>query len=257
MKRALAVVCLLVAGEAGAQEPDLEALVKTAPRCDPARKHCFGLRLHVAVGEQGVVAAADWVARQLEFANRHFAAIDVGFQVAGVSTLPASAARIEDASERTSLAPLVAGTVIDVFVTGQLDDIDIKGGIIYGVTWPTGAKKYVIISAMAWERTLAHEFGHVFGLPHSNYAISLMNKRQREKPPLEERTFHPDEIATMKVQLARMLREKVIADMAPAPAPAPAPPALWLPLPSLPVPPAPPPPPALPPPAPPPAAKQP
>jgi len=215
MRCALVGVLALLAGEAAAQEPALEALMKTAPRCDPARKHCLALRLHVAVGDAGPVAAADWVARQLQQANRHFAPLDLGFQVAGVTALPAAAARIEDAKERTELAPLVAGTVIDVFVTAQLDDIDIKDGVIYGVTWPKGAKKYIIISTMAWERTLSHELGHVFGLPHSGYAISIMNKSDRKEPPIEQRTFHPHELAVMRGQLQRMLREKVVEDVPP------------------------------------------
>jgi len=222
MKRALAVLILLAAGEAGAKEADpvdLAALARAAPPCDAARAHCIGLRLHVAVGEDGLVATPDWVVRQLATANRHFAAIDVAFQVEGVEGLPGAAARIEDAAERTQLARLVAGTVIDVFVTAQLDDIDKKDGVIYGVTWPTGAKKYVIVSTMAWERTLAHELGHVFGLPHSGYAISIMNKTAREEPPLEQRTFHPNELAIMRAQLQRLLRAGVIAEVAPAKVP--------------------------------------
>lgn len=225
MRCALAALILLgaraaTAGGAGASEADLEALVKAAPPCDPARARCIGIRLHVAAGDGGLVAPPDWVARQVASANRHFAPLDVGFQVMGADALPEAAARIEDAPERTQLARLVAGTVIDVFVTAQLDDIDIKGGVIYGVTWPAGSKKYVIVSTMAWERTLAHELGHVFGLPHSTYAISIMNKRERKEPPIEQRTFHPDELAVMRGQLARLLREKVIAHVPPAPPPA-------------------------------------
>ena len=216
------------AGEAGAKpaagaEADLAALAKAAPPCDRARKHCIGLKLHVAVGDQGPVATPDWVTRQLAQANRHFAAIDVGFQVAAAAALPADAARIEDARERTQLGRHVAGTVIDVFVTAQLDDIDKKDGVIYGVAWPAGGKKFVIVSTMAWERTLAHELGHVFGLPHSRYAISIMNKTERKEPPLEQRTFHADELAIMRVQLARMLREQVIAHVPPVRVPVNAP----------------------------------
>jgi hypothetical protein len=224
MRCALALWLVLVAARAGAAEETgaagasgggLEALGKAAPPCDAARAHCLGLKLHVAVGDQGPVASADWVVRQLAQANRHFESIGVGFQIMGVDALPETAARIEDARERTDLGRHVAGTVIDVFVTAHLDDIDKKDAFIYGVAWPKGAKKYVIVSTMAWERTLAHELGHVFGLPHSAYAISIMNKRQRKEPPIDERTFHANELAVMRVQLARMLREKVIAHVAP------------------------------------------
>jgi hypothetical protein len=193
----------------------LEALVKAAPACEAARAHCVGIRLHVAVAADGggLVAAPDWVALQVTTANRHFAPLGVGIQVVGAEALPEAAARIEDAQERSSLARLVAGTVIDVFVTAQLDDIDVKDHVIRGVAWPAAGKKFVIISTIAPDRVLAHEIGHVFGLPHSAYAISIMNKRQREQPPAEQRTFHPNELAIMREQLVRLLREKVIADL--------------------------------------------
>ena len=105
---------------------------------------------------------------------------------------------------------------IDVFVTAQLDDLDVPGGVIRGVAWPAGARKLVILSTIAPDRVLAHELGHVFGLPHSRYPISIMNKAPREAPPLEQRTFHADELAVMRARLARMLRDKVIAHLAPA-----------------------------------------
>jgi hypothetical protein len=227
MVRALAALLVLAAaaGDAGAQDGDavadadatraLAAIARAAPPCDAARAHCIGIRLHVAVGDQGPVAPPDWVIRQLASANRHFAPLDVAFQVMDAVALPASAARVEDAAERTQLGRLVAGTVIDVFVTAQLDDIDKQDGIIYGVTWPTAGKKFVIVSTLAWERTLAHELGHVFGLPHSTYAISIMNKTARKEPPVEQRTFHPNEVAVMRAQLARLLSGGVIAEVAP------------------------------------------
>ena len=187
MIRALAALLVLAAGEAGAKEagagePALEALAKAAPPCEPARAHCIGIKLHVAAGAHGPVASADWIARQLAEANRHFAPIGVGFQITAAAALPAAAARIEDAAERTRLGRHVAGTVIDVFVTAQLDDVDVPDGVIRGVAWPAGARKLVILSTIAPDRVLAHELGHVFGLPHSRYPISIMNKTPREAP---------------------------------------------------------------------------
>ena len=55
---------------------------------------------------------------------------------------------------------------------------------------------------------LPHEIGHFFGLPHSNYADSIMNKRRRMHPPEEERSFARREFAFIKRKLGRMLRTR-------------------------------------------------
>ena len=209
--RAAGLVLLWLAGTASA-EPDLESLTRAAPRCDAARAHCFGLALHIAIGEHGPVAMADWVTAQLAQVNKHFATLDVGFEIASAAPLAASAVRVEDRRERDALGATIAGAVVDVFVIQQLDDIDKAGAIAWGVTWPgRGGRKFIIISTQAWERTLAHELGHVFGLPHSTYPISIMNKTQRDDPPPERRTFADEEIAAMRPQLARLVRDKVLA----------------------------------------------
>jgi hypothetical protein len=203
----------LIAGLARADEvPELDAVTKTAPTCDAARAHCFGIRLHIASGEAGLVAAPDWIATQLANANRHFASIDVGFQLAGVDTR--SEPHLHSRKDRDALGAHVGGPVIDVFITGQLDNIDDNDVAVYGVTWRKKGRKFIIVSAAAWPRTLAHELGHFFGLPHSSYAISIMNKTERTEPPVEQRTFAPEEIVVMKAALERLLRDKVIVDMA-------------------------------------------
>ena len=170
----------------------------------------LGIQVHVAAVDGTPVADEAFLARQLAFANQQFAALDVEWRIVGRDALPASAARVEDAAERSSFGPLVKGTVVHVFVTGQLDDIDKPGEVIRGVTWRTGETKYVILSAQAPDRVLAHELGHVFGLPHSTYAISIMNKTPRDQPPPEERRFADEELAVMKQSLARLLKTKVL-----------------------------------------------
>jgi hypothetical protein len=209
-----AVVSLMLAVSATAHAaPDLDAVIKNAPRCHASRAHCLGLAVHIALDPDSV-ATADWVTGQLERANAHFEKLDVGFQIVSVDALPASAARVENSKERDSFAPQVKGTVIHVFVTGHLDDIDIAGAYIYGVTWRApGDTKFIILSTMAWERTLAHELGHVFGLPHSTYPISIMNKAERKDPPLEQRRFDDKELAAMKPRIAWMLRAKKLVSV--------------------------------------------
>jgi matrixin len=198
---------------------DLTALRAALPVCDAARAHCIGLQLHITrAGAGGLIATADWLAAQLAAANRHFAPLDVGFQVAGIDTLPASAAHIATRRDRNNLATgRLHGTVIHVFVIAQLDDVDDIGQTRFGVAWhtPNGDRKYILLSTQARERVrvLAHELGHVFGLPHSTYAISIMNKTERTEPPMEQRTFADQEIAAMRSGLERLLHDGVIAEL--------------------------------------------
>lgn len=213
MRSLLVVLGLVVTTSiASAGGDELTAIREGVPACDPARAHCFAIQLHVAGDDHGLVAKAEWIGKQLAGANRHFAPLDVGFQLAGVDSLPASAVHIETRADCNALAKGRLGSrIIHVFVVGQLDDLDVDG-IAYGVTWrrPNDPRRYLIVSAQALERTLAHELGHFFGLPHSSYAISIMNKADRTEPPMEQRTFADEEIAAMRPILERLLRDKVI-----------------------------------------------
>jgi hypothetical protein len=198
-------------------DADLTALAAALPSCEAARAHCLGIRLHVTVGDEGVIGTPAWLATELSEANRHFAALDVAFHVLGIDPLPASGAHIATRRERNELATgRLTGQVIHVFIVGQLDDVDEPGQVIRGVTWhtPKDSRKYVLVSTVAPPRTLAHELGHVFGLPHSTYAISIMNKADRQDPPVEQRTFADEEISAMQSELGRLLRAKVIAEVA-------------------------------------------
>jgi hypothetical protein len=195
---------------------DLTAIAAALPACEAARAHCLGIRLHVTASDEGFIAAPDWLAAQLAGANRHFAPLEVGFQVVGIDTLPASAAHIATRRDRDALSTgRLGGKVIHVFIVGQLDDVDQAGTTILGVTWHTRKddRKYVLVSTAGFARVLAHELGHVFGLPHSTYAISIMNKTKRTEPPVEQRTFADEEISAMRRTLERLLRDKVFAEV--------------------------------------------
>ena len=213
-----AIACVMLGGVARADDDagTLAAIQKAAPGCEASRDYCFAIQLHVATSDAGLVAGADWLKAQLSGANRHFAPLGVGFTLAGVDSLPDSAMHIETRADRNALAVgRLGGRIIHVFIVGQLDDVDVEGSIAYGVTWrrPNDTRKYIIVSAQALERTLAHELGHFFGLPHSTYDVSIMNKSERKEPPVEQRTFADEEIATMRPVLERLVRCKVIVEV--------------------------------------------
>src|SRR6187551_1162995 len=106
------------------------------------------IQFHVVADEHGKIAKPAWIETQVAAANRHFAPLELGFEIAGIDELPASAIHVETTADRNALAQgRLKGKVIHVFVVGQLDDVDSDGAIAYGVTWrlPSDARKYIIV----------------------------------------------------------------------------------------------------------------
>ena len=208
----IAILALVIGGVANAG--GAEDITVAAPTCDAARAHCFAIQLHVANDATGLVVAPTWIANQLETANKQFEIVDVGFQLAGVDT--ASVEHVVTRADRDALyTGKLAARTIHVFITAKLDDIDSPGQIIYGVTWHAHDTKYIVVSGMAWERTLAHELGHYFGLPHSTYAISIMNKTARDEPPFDERRFADEEITKLRAAIDHIVKTKALAEIHP------------------------------------------
>ena len=175
------------------------------PRC-PAEVHsCFGLDVHVVTVAEEPVASVAWLDSQVAVANRHFAAIDVGFELASVTAAPETYAHIATREQRDKigLEPTHArhAGLIPLFVVSRLEDVDAPGEQIRGVHWRRRQnieQRWLIVSTIASPMVLAHELGHYFGLPHSTYAVSIMNKRARKRPPRDQRTFAAPEIERLR-----------------------------------------------------------
>jgi hypothetical protein len=169
---------------------------------DPcSAKTCFELALHV------VPDSVDdaWLEQLRATANQHFAAVDAGFDYASRDDLPASASHVVTRADRDAFAKQVTDSKIHVFVIGKLENVD-DTAPVHGVTWRAHGKKFIIIGADSIDRVLAHELGHVFGLPHSTYKISIMNKTKRDDPPMDQRRFSDEELALLKPAVARLAK---------------------------------------------------
>lgn len=185
-----------------------------APKCPADAEHCFGVRLHVVVKAGKPVQTATWIARQLREANQRFEETGIGFELEEVRRLPRAMARIRTRADRDRLGGRrVKQGLINVFLVKRLDNVDAPGEI-NGVHWrnrEAPGQRYVIMSSIAWHVVLAHELGHFFGLPHSEYPASIMNKkRSDDRPPLEAWGFHKDEQAIIEKRRVIMLRHGVI-----------------------------------------------
>ena len=65
----------------------------------------------------------------------------------------------------------------------------------------------------AWTAaSMAHELGHFFGLPHSGFRDSIMNKRPRTRPTWEERVFVAEELEIVARERDAMFADGSLVD---------------------------------------------
>ncbi len=190
--------------------PTVPGFSDKAPTCGDVR-WCFDVVLHVVVKNGQPVQTPQWFAHQLAETNRHFAKLRVGFQVSAVRPLPAEFETVVTRADRDKLgARRYTRKVLHVFLVGHLHNVD-EPGEIRGVHWRNRRRPrhhWVVLASIAPHWVLAHEIGHFFGLPHSRYPISIMNKSPRDEPPEAERTFAAPEYRRMKRRLRKYLRSR-------------------------------------------------
>jgi hypothetical protein len=199
------------------EELGLDAFVTGTGRCPETAKFCFGLAVHVVVVEGEPVQSPEHFAAHVAFANELFANIGVGFEAVSVQAEDGDKVDVETRSDRDALGKDgFSRGVVHVYLVGKLADVDIEGEVIRGVHWrfrPDTAKRWIILSSIASPLVLCHEMGHFFGLPHSHYKVSLMNKKPAPgRPPWPERVFAKPELQKMKRDRDAMVADGMLVD---------------------------------------------
>jgi len=156
-------------------------------RDEPALR-VLPLVVHIAEGEAGPVADAEFVRERIAFANRIFAPYHLAFALVGCRRIGAVHARLESRADRDALARYREREVIDWFVVASLRDVDDRTQLRRGVHWRSRRDRsahYVITSTLGKAGVFAHELAHYLGNPeHSQSAGNLLSYTWTEALPV-------------------------------------------------------------------------
>jgi hypothetical protein len=157
-----------------------------------------------------------WTAEALEHASWLFEPADVGFQIVAVDAIGPEYLHIATREQRDAIGRTqFSRGVVHMFLVARLDDVDVPGEQIRGVHWRQRSnidKRWIILSAIGSKVVMGHELGHFFGLPHSRFDKSVMNKAERDDPPWDQRVFVPEELAIVQSERDAMFASGMLIE---------------------------------------------
>lgn len=162
--------------------------VSAQSRPEPFR---FGILFHVVDADGAAVVDDTWRTQQLEWADRVFAPLNIGFSEVGVRSVPERFADLETRSDRNGLSRGLRRLAINVFVVRTMRDVNDPTQMRRGVHWRMAgdpARHWIVISATHGPpTTLAHELGHFFGVrEHSPEPGNIMGYHHGPSPRFDE-----------------------------------------------------------------------
>lgn len=161
--------------------------------------------LHMAREQGQDVASEEFVQAQLETANTIYRPLGLELVIAGRRTI--SHARMRTREDRDALNAYRADGVVNWFVVAELMDVDEPGRVRRGVHWhvrDAPSERFVIVSAIAGPRVLAHELGHYFGNPrHSEVPGNLMCYTQTDELPTLDSVQQANVMRSLRTLRAR------------------------------------------------------
>jgi len=161
--------------------PDLRRDAASWMQPQPQRMLRLPVTVHLATQAGHTVTTRDDVAAWITRANDELEQFGIEVDVVAVKRMPAGFSSVMSWQSRRQLAALAPpdGTV-HVFAIEDLDDGK-RARRIRGLHWRyrglargLRGREYVVVTREAPSTTLAHEFGHLFGLRHSQRMDNIM-----------------------------------------------------------------------------------
>ena len=201
---AMGIAALFLVGAAGSVAP--------ASADGPEAGAVIPLRFRVVHIGGRPTKSKRWLARQIRVANRVFAPTGLRFQAAGVAPLSGEHAVLDDRHDRNQLSRYLERGVVNVYVVGDMRDVDNQNEWRRGVHWRLPwqpDQHFLVLTSIAPPTTLAHELGHYFGnRRHRMIRGNIMSYDHGPRP-----RFDPDQERRVRDTARTLLRSHQLYTM--------------------------------------------